>query len=40
VLRRLDCVAAPTRETVLARRARFKAAGENIDPVLTRAAGE
>ena len=39
VLRRLDCVLAPTKEAVLAEQERQSAAGLNPDPFLKRAAG-
>lgn len=39
VLRRLDCVLAPTKRTVLETNARFKGKLENLDPQLRRASG-
>jgi type I restriction enzyme M protein len=39
VLRRLDCVLAPTKAKVLAKQAEFKAKLENLDPQLRRASG-
>ena len=39
VLRRLDCVLAPTRRKVLAVQARFKGRLDNLDPQLRRASG-
>ena len=39
VLRRLDCVLAPTKRRVLAVQARFKGKLENLDPQLRRASG-
>lgn len=39
VLRRLDCVLAPTKEKVLETQARFKGMLENLDPQLRRASG-
>ena len=39
VLRRLDCVLAPTKEKVLETQARFKGKLENLDPQLRRASG-
>ena len=39
VLRRLDCVLAPTRRRVLAVQARFKGRLDNLDPQLRRASG-
>ena len=39
VLRRLDCVLAPTRRKVLAVQARFKGKLDNLDPQLRRASG-
>jgi len=39
VLRRLDCVLAPTKERVLETQARFKGKMDNLDPQLRRASG-
>ena len=39
VLRRLDCVLAPTKEKVLARNADLKGKLENLDPQLKKASG-
>ena len=39
VLRRLDCVLAPTKKKVLAAQARFKGRLDNLDPQLRRASG-
>gem|GEM_PF-1052808 len=39
VLRRVDCVLAPTKEKVLATNARFKGKLENLDPQLRKASG-
>ena len=39
VLRRVDCVLAPTKAKVLAARARFKDKLENLDPQLRKASG-
>lgn len=39
VLRRVDCVLAPTKEKVLAANARFKGKLENLDPQLRRSSG-
>ena len=39
VLRRLDCVLAPTKERVLETQARFKGKLENLDPLLRQASG-
>ncbi len=39
VLRRVDCVLAPTKEKVLAANARFKGKLENLDPQLRKASG-
>src|SRR5206468_10125707 len=39
VLRRLDCVLAPTKERVLETQARFRDKIENLDPQLRRASG-
>ncbi len=39
VLRRLDCVLAPTKEKVLARNAKLKGKLENLDPQLRKASG-
>ncbi|WP_432896023.1 type I restriction-modification system subunit M N-terminal domain-containing protein [Micromonospora matsumotoense] len=40
VLRRLDCVLAPTKDAVLDRHRQLRASGvQNVDPVLRRAAG-
>jgi type I restriction enzyme M protein len=39
VLRRIDCVLAPTKQRVLAARARFKDKLENLDPQLRKASG-
>src|SRR2546423_6168760 len=39
VLRRLDCVLAPTKDTVLRRRAELKGRGEDLDGALRKASG-